>query len=201
MFTGIISNKYPVKIIASAANFLSISVQTDLQFTEGLKVGASVSVDGVCLTVTKIESADIYFDIITETLRVSTLRDLKDQDLVNLERSLKFGDEIGGHILSGHVDTTAQIVKTEQPENNYILTLKIAKEYSKYILDKGYIGINGVSLTVNKISEELFRVFLIPETLARTNLKLKVLNSSVNIEIDRNTQAIVDAVAAYLQKS
>lgn len=201
MFTGIISNKYPVKILARTDNSLSIAVETDNQFVQGLQIGASVSVDGVCLTVTRIKSQQISFDIIIETLRVSTLKDLQDGSHVNLERSLKFGDEIGGHILSGHVDTTAKIVNIEEPENNYIITLKIGLEYSKYIFDKGYIGVNGTSLTVNKISESEFKVFLIPETLARTNLKAKTAGSFVNIEIDRNTQAIVNAVEAYLKRS
>jgi riboflavin synthase len=171
--------------------------------------GASVAIDGVCLTVAAIDNEDLFFDVMQETLSRTNLSRIKVGDLVNFERSLKFGDEIGGHLLSGHIDATATILKVETPENNHTITLTTSPEWFKYIFPKGYIGLNGASLTVaycNKaISAESnlcsFSVSLIPETLRLTTFAGKNAGEILNLEIDRQTQVIVDTVNTYLSQS
>ena len=165
----------------------------------GLALGASVAHNGCCLTVTAIEGNRVSFDLIKETLRVTNLGDLQEGDIVNIERAAKFSDEIGGHLMSGHIMTTAEICKIIQSENNREVWFKIQDPAQmKYILHKGFVGIDGISLTVGEVTKSKFCVYLIPETLERTTLGAKKLGHRVNIEIDPHTQAIVDTVERVL---
>jgi riboflavin synthase len=151
------------------------------------------------LTVTAIEGNRVSFDLIKETLRLTNLGDLKLGSVVNIERAAKFSDEIGGHIMSGHIICTAEISKIFTSENNRQIWFKIADAaLMKYVLHKGFIGIDGISLTIGEVVKKSFCVHLIPETLERTTLGKKRLGDKVNIEIDPQTQAVVDTVERVL---
>ena len=164
------------------------------RFKEGLEIGASVSLDGVCLTVVSIDENIVHFDIIKETLNRTTLGNIKSGDNVNVERSLKVGDELGGHILSGHVLTTAKILERVENEGSIDLLIENKEEFSDYILQKGYVAIDGMSLTIGRVTEDYFSLHIIPETLRVTTIKSKSEGDRVNIEIDSRTQAIVDTI-------
>lgn len=157
-------------------------------------MGASVAVDGVCLTVVAIEQRCVAFDVIEETLRRTTLGSLRPGDEVNIERSLKFGDEVGGHLLSGHVMGTARIEEVRQGNCQQEVWFGCPPEWMEAILPKGYIAIDGASLTVVDVEVGRFSVHLIPETLRVTTLGNKGVGDLVNIEFDLQTQAIVATV-------
>ena len=164
-----------------------------------LALGASVAHNGCCLTVTEVNGNRVSFDLMKETLRITNLGDIKVGDVVNLERAAKFSDEIGGHLMSGHIICTAEIAKIYTSENNRQIWFRLpSDDLMKYVLHKGFIGIDGISLTIGEVVGNRFCVHLIPETLARTTLGKKRLGHRVNIEIDPQTQAVVDTVERVL---
>ncbi|WP_313619268.1 riboflavin synthase subunit alpha, partial [Pantoea septica] len=192
MFTGIVQGTAKIVSIEEKDLFRTHVAELPEELLPGLALGASVSHNGCCLTVTAIEGNRVSFDLIKETLRVTNLGDLQEGDVVNIERAAKFSDEIGGHLMSGHIMTTAEICKIIQSENNREVWFKIQDPAQmKYILHKGFVGIDGISLTVGEVTKSKFCVYLIPETLERTTLGAKKLGHRVNIEIDPHTQAIV----------
>ena len=193
MFTGIVSGVASIKSVKDKGSFWAISVDLG-EFKEGLEIGASVSLDGVCLTVVSIDGNIVHFDIIEETLNRTTLGKIKAGDKVNVERSLKVGDELGGHILSGHVLTTAKIMEKVENEGCVNLLIENRAEFSDYILQKGYVAIDGMSLTIGTVTEDYFSLHIIPETLRITTINSKSEGDRVNIEIDSRTQAIVDTI-------
>ncbi len=193
MFTGIVSGIVPVKSVENKGSFWAITVDLG-RFKEGLEIGASVSLDGVCLTVVSIDENIVQFDIIEETLNRTTFGSIKAGKSVNVERSLKVGDELGGHILSGHVLTTAKIIKRIENEGSIDLLIENKEEFSDYILQKGYVSIDGMSLTIGRVTEDYFSLHIIPETLRVTTIEAKSEGYRVNIEIDSRTQAIVDTI-------
>jgi riboflavin synthase len=203
VFTGIVEGTGIISKIAKKENLSTITVQTPFNFNEGIQVGASVCVDGVCLTVTQINQDSLEFDLIIETLKVTTFGEIEEKYIVNLERSMKLGDEFGGHIISGHVFDTATITKISEPENNYILTLNIDSNLQKYIFPKGYISLNGISLTIGEVNKNTntFTVYLIPETLRLTNLIHKLVGDSINIEIETQTRNTVDTILEMNKES
>ncbi len=195
MFTGIVQGVAEIVAIEEKELFRTHTVRLDAALLPGLELGASVAHNGCCLTVTAIEEDRVSFDLIKETLRITNLGALQVGDRVNIERAAKFSDEIGGHLMSGHIMTTAEICKIIQSENNREVWFRLQDaEQIKYILRKGYIGIDGISLTVGDVTKTKFCVHLIPETLERTTLGSKKLGHKVNIEIDPQTQAIMDTV-------
>ena len=211
MFTGIIQKACLVSTVERQKDFCRFSVLLPAELSAGLQIGASVAVDGCCQTVTRFEPAvesseesavEVWFDAMQETLRLTTLSSLQPQQAVNIERAAKFGQEIGGHELSGHVDATINIVALETTAENHIITLELPGEMSPYVFNKGYLGIHGASLTVSDLDKArgTFRVYLIPETLRVTNLGVLKSGDAVNLEIDRRTQVIVDTVNAYLDE-
>ena len=203
MFTGIIKNYLPVVEIEKKSGLITFSLQVSDDFLVGLKTGASVANDGVCLTVTKIDGDRIWFDVMEETLRLTTLGSLKVGDKVNVERSATFGDEIGGHIVSGHVTGMVEIVSVEKSENNVGMTFKVKPELMAYIFSKGFTALDGASLTVvdaDKVAGT-FKVWFIPETLKLTRFGVKGIGDKVNLEIDSRTQAIVETVKVYLKEN
>jgi riboflavin synthase len=157
---------------------------------------------GVCLTVTVIDGNNVGFDAALVTMNTTTLGVIKEGDCVNIERSAGMDAEIGGHILSGHIYGMATIVSIDDTDNDRIMTLQVPADWMKYILPKGFIAINGASITVvdTKKSGE-FTVCLIPETLRLTTFRQKKVGEHVNVEIDSRTQAIVDTVEEYLNQS
>ncbi len=199
MFTGIVQGTAEVLAIEEKPNFRTHIVRLPAEMLPGLELGASVSHNGCCLTVTEVQGDRVSFDLVKETLRITNLGDLKVGDIINVERAAKFSDEIGGHLMSGHIMTTAEISKIVTSENNREIWFRPQDALQmKYILHKGFIGIDGISLTVGEVTKTKFCVHLIPETLARTTLGTKRIGDRVNIEIDPHTQAIVDTVERVL---
>ncbi len=185
MFTGIVQGTGCVQSI-EVGPVVTMGIQ--IPSTDGLEIGASVSIDGVCLTATSVDEA-VTFDIIPETLERTTLGSLSPGSSVNVERALKFGDELGGHLLSGHIMGTAEILTVE----NQDYTIKCSSEMAEFIQEKGFIAVDGISLTVG-VTDGLgcFEVHIIPETLRLTTLGSKGIGDLVNIEIDAMTQTIVE---------
>ena len=190
MFTGIVQEIGEIKECNKTSSGKTIEVLATNSFTENLKRGASVSINGVCLTAVSTSNGNMIFDVIKETLRITNLDDIQVGSTVNLERSLKYGDEVGGHILSGHVSCKAQS-KLTQNDGEIELRIECPKEWLDFIFLKGYVAINGASLTVAKKEKGSFSVFLIPETLSATNLSESFENSFLNIEVDQSTYSSV----------
>ena len=193
MFTGIIQSisldsSFEYKEFGAT---LTLSVAKD--FNDNLKVGDSVAVNGVCLTVTSFTDNSICFDIIHESLKLTNLNDNYRKIPFNLERSLKMGDEIGGHMVSGHVHQIAE-VKTFTDDKERVLTINKADNFKEYIFQKGYVAVNGISLTVSNLNEDNFSVSIIPETIKATNLSLLKPGDFLNIEADQQTIAIVETI-------
>ncbi|HHH1794720.1 TPA: riboflavin synthase subunit alpha [Yersinia enterocolitica] len=199
MFTGIVQGTAPVVAIDEKSNFRTHVVEMPTEMLPELALGASVAHNGCCLTVTEVNGNRVSFDLMKETLRITNLGDIKVGDVVNLERAAKFSDEIGGHLMSGHIICTAEIAKIYTSENNHQIWFRLpSDDLMKYVLHKGFIGIDGISLTIGEVVGNRFCVHLIPETLARTTLGKKRLGHRVNIEIDPQTQAVVDTVERVL---
>lgn len=196
MFTGIVQGTAELVAIEELPNFRTHVIRMPSQaWGQGLALGASVAHNGCCLTVTGVEGDLVSFDLMQETLRLTNLGQLQTGDNVNVERAARFGDEIGGHAMSGHIMGTAEVLSVIDTPNNRQVWYRLAPELMKYVLTKGYIGIDGISLTVGEVRENAsFCVNLIPETLARTNLGWVNAGWHTNIEIDPQTQAIVDTV-------
>jgi riboflavin synthase len=198
MFTGIVQGVGQIIDIVDQDKLRTYKVKLPHNLTDNIEIGASIANDGCCLTVTSIENNYVTFDIMQETLALTTLGNKKLNDLVNIERSAKYGDEIGGHVMSGHISCTATITNIQKTATNCQMTLSMPEKFMKYVLYKGFIGIDGASLTVGDVNDNQFNIHLIPETLAITTLDTKKVGDSVNIEIDSQTQAIVDTVERVL---
>ena len=194
MFTGIVQGVGKIIQIIDKDKLRSFKIELPKHLMQNLQIGASIANDGCCLTLTGFGDNWVIFDIMQETLSITTLGDKKVGDYINIERSAKYGDEVGGHIMSGHVACTAKITQIIKTETNCTMVIEIPSLFQKYILYKGFIGIDGASLTIGKINDNQFSIHLIPETLAITTLKNKKEGDKVNIEIDSQTQAIVDTV-------
>ncbi|HDR1045004.1 riboflavin synthase subunit alpha [Pasteurella multocida] len=199
MFTGIVQGTAKIVSIQDKANFRTQIVKMPQEMLKGLEIGASVANNGVCLTVTEINQDCVSFDLMAETLRITNLGELQPGDLVNIERAMQMGSEIGGHILSGHVYCRASVKQIFSSENNRQIWFELPDMATmKYILPKGFIAIDGISLTIGEVKGQTFCVNLIPETLNRTLIGTREVGDKVNIEIDPQTQAIVDTVERYL---
>ena len=202
MFTGIVAGVAKIADIQDLPGLRRIVVEFPTGFCDQVQIGASIAIDGVCLTVTAHEGDSAAFDIMQQSLSITTLGQYQTGDPVNAERAARQGAEIGGHPLSGHVDFTTRLLAIEQTENNYVLRLAIPEKWRKYVFAKGYIAINGASLTIAEVTADHseFSVWLIPETLRMTVFKQKQVGDNLNIEIDRQTQTIVDTVEAVLAR-
>jgi riboflavin synthase len=200
MFTGIVQGVATVAQLQDTSGLRSFTLQFPPGFCEGLAIGASVSVDGVCLTVTALPAPDrAAFDVMLQSLNLTTLGTLAVGSTINVERAARDGAEIGGHPLSGHVDFTARVAQIRRPENNHVLRLAVHAPWMRYVFAKGYIAVNGASLTVAEARRESdgsgwFEVWLIPETLRMTTFGAKREGDALNIEIERATQVFVDTV-------
>ncbi|MGE4534638.1 riboflavin synthase subunit alpha [Halomonas sp.] len=205
MFTGIIQGTAEVVAIQEAEAFRTHVVALPAALRQGLEIGASVAHNGVCLTVTAIEGERVSFDLMRETLRVTNLGDLAVGDRVNIERAARFGDEIGGHAMSGHVMAVAELVEVDEAPHNRRLWFELPHALGRFLFDKGYIGVDGASLTIGEVRPASadhgprFCVNLIPETLHRTTLGERLPGDRVNVEIDPQTQAIVETVERLLE--
>ena len=183
-------------------NLTRFVVELGNRLSKNLEVGSSLSVDGVCLSTVNVVGSRATFEVIKETQNRTTLADTSPGRKVHIERSLTMSDEIGGHAVSGHIDGTASVRDVYQLQNEWVLKLHARSEWMKYIFPKGFIALDGVSLTVVDVDRlrSTFTVHLIPETLRSTVFPSKNRGSSVNLEIDRNTQAIVDTVERILHE-
>ncbi len=195
MFTGIVQGVATIAEVIKAPGLNTLVVRFPEAKVQGVTIGASVAINGTCLTVTRQDSDLLYFDAMQETLRLTTLGDLAEGDPVNFERAARIGDEIGGHLLSGHVHTTAVLAEIIRTENNVTLWFEVPESWMKYVFPKGYIAINGASLTIGEVTGNRFNVHLIPETLRATTFGTAEQGQKVNIEIDSQTQTIVDTLA------
>ncbi|GIQ99964.1 MAG: riboflavin synthase subunit alpha [Methanobacteriota archaeon] len=198
MFTGIVQGIG--EIVAKTTVNTVTSMTISLPNVENLAIGASVSINGVCLTVVSIESNNVQFDVIDETIDRTNLGDVSVGDTVNIERSLKFGDEVGGHILSGHIFDTGIINSKTKKGDQMSLSVLAPPSVQKYLTEKGYIAIDGISLTIGKISNGCFDLHIIPETMRLTILDSKEVGDIVNIEIDSSTQLIVETIERLLEE-
>tara|TARA_B100000029_G_scaffold154362_2_gene149630 strand:- start:511 stop:1110 length:600 start_codon:yes stop_codon:yes gene_type:complete len=193
MFTGIVAGTVEVSAIEEAGEIRSFVVDLD-GFHEGLEVGASVALDGVCMTVVSVDGSEVRFDAIPETLERTTLGAAQAGSRLNVERSLRMGDELGGHILSGHVMLTARVLERVMRGQGIDLVIENPPEARPYLLEKGFVAVDGMSLTIGEVAEDSFNLHIIPETLRVTTIGQKVVGDLVNIEIDSQTQAVVDTI-------
>ena len=199
MFTGIVQGTGKiVHIHQPSADFRSHVVALPEHMAHDLQIGASIAHNGCCLTITQINGNQATFDLMAETLAKTNLGSLKTGDSVNLERAARFGDEIGGHVMSGHIIATTTISRIEQKAHNRRLYFRLPPQLAPYILPKGFIGLDGCSLTIGNVTAQEFNIHLIPETLQRTLFGSRQVGDSINIEIDAQTQAIVDTVSRVL---
>ena len=187
-----------VSVEQPAADFRTHTVELPEDMAGGLQTGASVAHNGCCLTVTETDGRTARFDLMAETLDKTNLGRLKAGDLVNLERAARFGDEIGGHLMSGHITATTEILRIERTEHNTTMHFALPAALKPYILPKGFVGLDGCSLTIGNVGEDSFCVHLIPETLRRTLFGTRQAGDTVNLEIDPQTQAVVDTVSRIL---
>lgn len=206
MFTGIVQGVARVESIEAREGLHTLHLKFPQGFDAELAIGASVSCDGVCLTVTERPAPGVAsFDVMAQTLRLTTLGGLMVGSGLNVERAAKEGVEIGGHPLSGHVDVSARIAEIRRPDNNHVIRFALPAPWMRYVFAKGYIGVNGCSLTVAEARRERdgsgwFEVWLIPETLRMTTFGDKDVGDAVHIEIERSTQVVVDTVRDALDE-
>jgi riboflavin synthase len=188
MFTGIIKNIGVIKELTKKNNGYFLSVISNLNFTKK-DIGTSISCSGVCLTLTKIKKNnkknELLFYLSKHTILTSAYKYLKSGDIINLEKSMKYGDEFAGHFVQGHVDTTIKVLNINTNNSkSWTIFFNIPKKFKKFLIEKGSIAINGVSLTIAEIFANKFKVVIIPHTLQNTNLLKLQKNNYVNVEID-----------------
>jgi riboflavin synthase len=190
VFTGLVADK--AKVISITRGAESAVIQIESVLASEIKVGDSVSINGTCLTAIELSSNSFKADVMIQTLKVTSLGKLSEGDFVNLELATRADSRLGGHIVQGHVDGIGSVIENSPGEkwNKFVVT--VPKNLSKYIVDQGSIAIDGVSLTVGEISDDLLTLWLIPETLERTNLSQKSSGDIVNIE--------VDVIAKYVER-
>ena len=183
MFNGIIFNKGQITKLSKRSKGVNIFVKSDLKLSSK-DIGVSVSCDGVCLTLITFKKKIMEFYLSDETVRRSKFRFLKVRDLINLELPLKYGQKISGHICQGHVDTTGKVLSVKKVDKSYIFDFEINPKEKKNIIEKASICINGISLTISKVTKKGFQIWVIPHTFKLTNLSIVNKGSLVNIEID-----------------
>jgi riboflavin synthase len=199
MFTGIVQDQCRIHDVVDGDGIRRLVVELG-PLAEGLELGASVANNGTCLTVTSIENGCVTFDVIDETLSRTNLGRLRPGDLVNIERSMRMGDEIGGHEVSGHISTTGTVVDIERHGDNQRTWIEVGEEWMPYLHHKGFVALDGASLTISHLDREQhwIAVSLIPETLARTTFGRHVVGDLVNVEVEYRTQVIVDTIRRML---
>lgn len=203
MFTGIVQAVATVAALSDRPGLRSFTLQFPPGFLAGQEIGASVACDGTCLTVVRHHDGDrADFDVMQQSLALTTLGTLQVGSRLNVERAARDGVEIGGHPLSGHIDFQATLVEVRHPENNHVLRIQVPPQWMRYIFPKGYIAIHGASLTIAEVDRTAgcFEVWLIPETLRQTTFGDKRPGDALNIEIERQTQVMVDTVRAAVDE-
>lgn len=191
MFTGLVEELASIKAIEKDGSNLNIQIACS-KVLEDIELGASIAIDGVCQTVTKFDEASFWVTAIKETLDLTNFQQLEVNSLVNLERCLRPQDRLGGHIVQGHVDSMASLLQVDMLEGSYELYFEIDPQVEKYIIYKGSIAINGISLTVAGIDNGVLKLCIIPKTWEMTNLAQLKIGDKVNVEVDQ--------VAKYIEK-
>ncbi len=199
MFTGIVGHRAPVLAVEARSAGSLLTVERPAAWR--LETGESVCVSGVCLTALQPGSAHLLFDVSPETLRRSTLGALRPGDAVNLERALTAGDRMGGHVVSGHVDATTRILEAREEGEFWTFTFAVGGEWARYVVEKGSIALDGISLTVARLRSDAFEVAVIPETLRRTTLGTKSAGALVNVEVDLLGKYVERILAAWRDES
>ncbi len=203
MYTGIVQGLAQVAHITDRPGLRSLQLDLPPGFDTDLAIGASVACDGVCLTVTERPAPNrVGFDVMQQTLSLTTLGALAIGSVVNVERSASAGAEVGGHVLSGHVDCQATVLAIRRPENNHVLRLAVPASHRRYLFAKGFMAVNGASLTMAEVDRQAgwFEVWLIPQTLRMTTFGAKRVGDALNLEIERGTQVMVDTIREMLDE-
>ena len=183
MFNGIIKNTGTIKNIKRRRKSMMLSIYSNLKLKKN-SLGDSISCDGVCLTLTSKKNKMLTFYLSDETIKRSNFSKIKIGKIVNMEKSLKYGEIVSGHYTQGHVDTVGKILNIKISDKTWIIQIKTPKQFNKYIVEKASIHVNGVSLTISKKKSKFFEINIIPHTLKLTNLKSLKANDLVNIEFD-----------------
>ena len=200
MFSGIVQTVGKIESIKDKNNIKTIRIETHGDYLKDIAIGQSVSVDGVCLSLVKKNNEYCEFEAVEETINRTTLGSYMQGTKVNLEKSLKFGDTVGGHFVSGHIHTRGRIVEVELVGESKNILVEIEEKWIKYLTEKGYISVNGASITIGKVSKNTFYIHLIPETLKTTNLDELIYDNYVNLEFDQATIAIVDTTERLINQ-
>ena len=183
MFNGIVKHTGKINKIYHKKRDCVLEISSNIKFTKN-EIGSSISCSGTCLTLEKIKGNITYFYISNETIKRTTFKSLKSGSIINLEKSLRYGDRISGHFVQGHVDTTAVTKKIKVLGKSWLINFELSTKYKKYLVQKGSITINGVSLTIAKILKYGFQIAVIPKTLKLTNLIFLKEKNFVNVELD-----------------
>lgn len=202
MFTGIVQGTAEVLTCRRQDGFMQLELELPKERSQALETGASIAVNGACLTITSYQDCRVCFDLIDTTLELTNLGELQPGDRVNFERAARVGDEIGGHLMSGHILCCTHITEIQATKHNYHISFAIPATAAAYLLPKGFAGLNGCSLTLASVNHDTgeFSISLIPETLAQTTFAQLQIGARVNLEVDPQTQAIVDTVNRYLEQ-
>ena len=197
MFTGIIQTTGTITRLEISEQHARLGICAPKLVQKGLPLGASVAVNGICLTVTAWSDKDFAVDVMPETMKRTNLGNLQRGSLVNLEPSLSLNGKLDGHIVAGHVDTTAELVKRDENENSIELEFQVPHKYAPFIVEKGSIAIDGISLTVTMAQNDHFGVSLIPYTIQNTTLAHYQVHDKVNIEVDMIGRYAVKQIQAW----
>ena len=192
MFTGIIEKLATIEARDKTERGIRLRIQYENN-TDPVQLGESIAINGVCLTAEQVDKKEFFVSIIHETLNVTTLADLKQGGTVNLERSLKVGDRIGGHFVFGHVDGIGSIIDVRRTSEDHVLSIETPRGYENYLVEKGSVAVDGVSLTVQAVQSNFFTVAIVPYTAEATTLGKKIKGDRLNIE--------ADTLAKYVQKN
>ena len=183
MFTGLVEETGSVASFRSEAEAWELVIAAD-KVREDAALGDSIAINGCCLTIARQSSGKLHFDVLEETRRLTNFNAFAAGSVVNLERSLRFGGKVGGHFVTGHIDTTGEIVALEPRGKDHYLRVRVPAECMRYIVHKGSIAIDGISLTIAEVAEAEFAVWLIPHTMLATNLHSRRAGDAVNLEFD-----------------
>ena len=200
MFTGIVSGKGHVQKIVRYEDYISLIIKAPKDFSKNLIKGASVAVNGVCLTVKKSKTDILEFDVIEETLQKTNLKDISKSSKVNLERSMTAKSEIGGHLVSGHIHGTGEVLKVINRQATKDLQIKIPTSLREYFFYKGYVALDGCSLTIGKVLKTSFYIHLIPETVSVTTFEDIKKGDLINIEVEQSTINTVETVKKIMSQ-
>jgi len=190
MFTGLVEKIGTIKRIQTERNLKKLYIEVDAVFIKNINTGNSIAIDGLCLTVEKIENNILQFSALNSSIDMSIIKYYKLNSKVNLERAMSMNDRLEGHIVSGHVDTIGKITKFIKTSNKYTLYIELSSKFGKYLIENDSISVNGISLTIKNVYDNTFTLDIIPETIIKTNLQFFNISDYLNIEINSITKSI-----------